>query len=43
MILERIKQGYRNIPRKFGVHGSISLNHESIGGKVYSRVFMGYK
>ncbi len=34
MILERIKQGYRNIPRKFGVHGSISLNHESIGGKV---------
>lgn len=32
MRLERFKQGYPNLPRKYGVHGIIYLNHKSIGG-----------
>lgn len=34
MNLDRFKQGYKGIHRKFGVHGRMILDHKSIGGKV---------
>lgn len=33
MHLQRMKQGYINVRRKFGVHGRILLDHESIQGQ----------
>ena len=33
MHLQRFKQGHINIRRKYGVHGRMVLNHESIGGE----------
>lgn len=33
MLLERFKQGYMGIKRKYGVHGVVRLDHPSVGSK----------